>query len=99
MERRMPFEPGADLGMLMRRVVVDDQVQLPLGRSLPVDLVEEADELLMPMAAHALADDLALEHVECREQRRGAMALVIMRHRPASAALQRHPRPRAADPL
>ena len=51
MEPRMPFEPGADLGMLVRGVVVDDQVQLPLGRGLAVDLVEEADEFLMPMAA------------------------------------------------
>ena len=28
MEPRMTFEPGADLGVLVRRVVVDDQVQL-----------------------------------------------------------------------
>ena len=32
MEPLMPFEPCADPGMLMRGVVVDDQVHLPLGR-------------------------------------------------------------------
>ena len=50
-EPRMPFEPGANLGMLVRRIVVDDQVQVPPGRGLAVDLVEKADELLMPVAA------------------------------------------------
>ena len=49
-EPRMPFEPGAHLGMLVRGVVVDDQMQVELGRGLAVDLVEEADELLMPVA-------------------------------------------------
>jgi hypothetical protein len=40
------------------------------------DLVEEADEFLMPVTGHALADDPALQHVERGEQRRGAVALV-----------------------
>src|SRR6267142_5599402 len=92
MEPRMPFEPSADLGMLMRGVVVDDQVQLALGWGFAVDLVEEADELLMAMAAHALADDLALQDVERGKQRRRAVALVVMGHRPAPTALHRQPR-------
>jgi hypothetical protein len=32
----------------------------------------------MPMAAHALADDLALQHVESREQRRRAVPDVVV---------------------
>jgi hypothetical protein len=66
---------------------------------LAVDLVEEADELLMPMAAHALADDLAVEHVERGEQGRRAMALIIMGHRTAAAALHRQPRLSAVERL
>src|SRR5262245_8165278 len=61
-EPGMPFEPGPHLRMLMRRIVVDDQVQLSAGRGFAVDLVEEADEFLMPVARHALADDPALQY-------------------------------------
>ena len=68
MKALVPLEPSADFRMLVRGVIVDDQVHLPLGRSFAVDLVEETDELLMPVAAHALADDLAVEHVERGEQ-------------------------------
>jgi hypothetical protein len=35
---------------------------------------------------------MAVEHVESREQGRGAVALVVMRHRPAPALLHRQPR-------
>jgi hypothetical protein len=45
---------------------------------LAVDLVEEADELVMPVAAHALADELAVEHVERSEQSGRAVPLIIM---------------------
>src|SRR5579863_8956662 len=44
-EPRMPFKPGSHLGVLVRGVVVNDQVQLPPGRGFAIDLVEEADEL------------------------------------------------------
>ena len=37
-------------------------------RSAAVDRIEKADELLIPVAAHALADDLAVEDVEGGEQ-------------------------------
>ena len=53
MEPGVPFEPGQHLGMLVRGVVVDDQVELSHGRGLAVNLVEEADEFLMPVARHA----------------------------------------------
>jgi hypothetical protein len=45
----------------------NDQVELPLGRGFAVDLVEEADEFLMPVARHALADDPAVEQIEGSE--------------------------------
>ena len=47
-----------------------------------LDGIEEADELLVPVALHALADHGAVEHVEGREQGGRAVALVVMGHRP-----------------
>ena len=85
--------------MLMRGVIVDDQMHLALGRGFAVDLVEKADELLMPVAAHALADNLAVEHVERGEQGCRAVALIVMGHRAAAAALHRQPRLGAVERL
>jgi hypothetical protein len=45
----------------------------------------------MPVALHAAADDLALEHVECGEQCRHAVAPVAVRHGSAAFGLQRQP--------
>jgi hypothetical protein len=36
-------------------------------RRRAIDLIQEADELLMAMILHALANDRAVKHVECRE--------------------------------
>ena len=43
----------------------------------------------MAMARHALADDRAVEDIERREQRRRAIADVIMGHRPGPTLLDR----------
>ena len=67
MEALVSPELGANLGMLVCGVIVDDQMQLALGWGFTVDLVEEADELPMPVAAHAVADDLAVEHAQRSE--------------------------------
>ena len=85
--------------MLVRRIIVDDQMQLPPGWGLAIDLVEKADEFLMPVARHALADDPALQHVERGEQGRRAVPLVVVRHRPAAALLHRQARLGAVERL
>src|SRR5271157_3542809 len=51
-----------------------------LGGNLMVEMVEKADELLMPVARFALRDDRAIQHVERGEQRGGAMAVVVVSH-------------------
>ena len=88
----MPLEPALYRRSLVGGIIVDDEMQIEMGRSPFVDGLEEAEELAMPVAGHAFADDGAVEHVECRKQRRGAVALVVMGHRPAPALLHRQPR-------
>ena len=61
---------------------------LPAGTSR-LDGVEEADELLMAMALHVAADHRAVEHVHGREQRRRAVALVVVGHGSGAALLHR----------
>jgi hypothetical protein len=61
-------------------------------RDLGLDRIEEADELLMPMAPHVAADNGAIEDVKGREQRGGTVTLVVVRHRPRAPRLHRQPR-------
>ena len=96
---RVPSEPGADLGMLVGGVVVEDGVDQLAGRHGGLDPIEEADELLMPVARHALADDAAVEHVQRREQGRRAVADVVMRHGAGPTLLDRQPRLRPVERL
>jgi hypothetical protein len=88
----MPLPPRLHLRVLVRGVIVDGCLDGLVGRYFAVNGIEEADELLVPVALHAAADHLACQHVECREQCRGAVTLVVMRHGPAAAGLERQPR-------
>src|SRR5215813_11942562 len=82
--------------MLVGGVIVDDRMDLLTLGDLRVDLIEEADELLMPMALHIAADDGAVENVERGEQCRRAVALVVVRPRPGAPRL--HARAAAYSP-
>jgi len=46
----MAGEPGLDPRMLVSRVVVDDQMDLEIGRNTVVEMVEKSEKLLVPMA-------------------------------------------------
>jgi hypothetical protein len=61
-------------------VVVDDQVNVQVLRHELLDLPEEAQELLVPVARPALGEHLAGGHVQGGEQGGGAVADVVMRH-------------------
>ena len=71
-------QPGTHLGVLVGGVVVEDGVDQLAGRHGALDGVEEADELLVPVPRHALADDAAVDHVQRREQGRRAVADVVV---------------------
>ena len=52
---RVAHEPVPHLGLLVGDVVVEHDVDQLAGRHRALDLVEEADELLVPVGLHAAA--------------------------------------------
>ena len=95
----MPGQPLAHLGMLVGGIVVDDGMDRLSRRHLRLDGVEEADELLVPVALHVAADDGAVEDVERGEQGGGAVPLVIVRHGSGAPRLHRQSRLGAVEGL
>ena len=53
-EALVPVEPGAHLRMLVRCVVVEDDMNDLSGRNLGLDRVQKADELLMTVPSSTL---------------------------------------------
>ena len=68
----MARQPGQHFGMLVGGIVVEDNMDRPIGRDLALDSIEEADEFGVAVALHAAADHRAVEHTERGEQRGGA---------------------------
>ena len=85
---RVFLEPYPNSRMLVRSVVVENDVDVELGRDGPLDLTEESQEFLMPMARHAFVEDLASGHVQSSEEGRGTVTFVVMRHRSSTPFLQ-----------
>lgn len=83
----------------MRGVVVCNQMQrLVLGR-LAVDLAQELQPRGMRVSLLALTNDLTVQHDECRKQRCGAVALVVVRHSLRTPLLHRRSQLRAIQRL
>src|ERR1700722_11322737 len=78
-EARMTFQPGTDVGMLVRAVVVHDEMQGDLSGELFVQSPEEPQELLVPVPLVALSDYAHAQNFHCPEQGRGSVPLVIVR--------------------
>lgn len=64
MKARVPTEPGLDARMLVCPVIVYDQMDVQGGRCLGTDLLEKSNELLGPMARHAVPYDFSIEPME-----------------------------------
>lgn len=78
MEALMFRQPSLHLGMLVRRIVIHDQMQLEVLGGFLVDFLEESQPLLMAVLALDATDQFALEIIQRREQRDRAVAGVIM---------------------
>src|SRR3546814_1250293 len=73
----MPGQPGADLRLLVGRIIVEDDVDGLVSGHLGFDRVQEPDELLMPVPLHVAADHGTIQDIERGEQGRGPVALVV----------------------
>jgi len=91
MERpaRIVGQPFQNLRVFVRGIVVDNGMDNLSGGNGALNSIEKFDEFLVPVMRHAAPDDSALKHVEGSEQGGRAVALVVVRHGPAFARLQR----------
>lgn len=87
-EARTLSKPGLHKRMLMRCIVVHDDVHVELRRHAALDVFQELQELRVPMTRQALLDHPSGQRVERREQRRYSIADVVMRLRGGQAWTQ-----------
>ena len=80
MESGMAFKPRFDLGMLVGRVIVHDQMQVQLWRGLVINQFQKLDPLLMAVTIHAGPNDAPFGHLQSSEQGRGPVAFVVVGH-------------------
>src|SRR5689334_1937396 len=65
--------------MLVSSVVIENQMNLPIYGNRFIDLIQETQKLLMPMARLALRDNRSFENIERCKKRGGSMPPVVMR--------------------
>jgi hypothetical protein len=78
--------------MFVGGVVVEDEVEIEVLRRLPIDGPQEAQELVMAVALHALSDHRTGGDIQRGKQGGGPMPLVVVRHGASPALLHRQPR-------
>lgn len=76
-ETRVAFKPRLHFLMLVRGVVVTDEMNLPILGHAAFDQVKKAQPFLVAMFLLTLSDHLAIEDIQRRKQRTGPVALVI----------------------
>ena len=85
----MARQPLPDGRMLVGGVIVEDGIDMFFRLNLALDGIQEADEFLMAMALHVVADDRSVEDVHGREQSGRPVPLVVMGHSSGAAPLHR----------
>ena len=85
--------------MLVGRVVVGDQMHIQALRRAAIDGPQETQPFVVAMSPHALADDATGGDVESGEERRRAVAPVVVCHRSGPSPLHRQARLRAVERL
>ena len=77
----MLFQPLLDLGVLVRRVVVADEMKRLVLRGFAVDLTQEVEPLNMAVTLRAAGDHRTIKRTHRGKQGRRPMALVVVGHR------------------
>ena len=95
----MPNQPLAHVGMPVRGVVVRDQVKAQMLGRAAVDELQQFQPLAVTLAWLAHRDRAAIQCVERRKQRGGAMPLVVVGDGSGATALHRQTRLRAVQGL
>jgi hypothetical protein len=80
MEARPARQPSLNSGVLVRAVVVGDQVHVELLGNTGLNVTQETQKLLMPVPCFALGDHTAIGHVQGGKQGRRTMTHVVVRY-------------------
>src|SRR6476620_7189725 len=72
------LEPAGNLGVLVGRIVVANDVKLELGSDLLIDLAQEGQPLLMAMARSGVGKYLAGKVVQGGKEGHRSMAIVVV---------------------
>ena len=83
--------PGFHSRMLMRGVIIADDVYLLVGRCRFDNQVEKANPFLVPVLFHAGSKDATVSRIHRSEEGGGSVAFVIVSQRFATSFLERKP--------
>lgn len=78
MEPGIPFQPGFYSGVLMRSVIVDNQMQMLSLRRLYVDFLEKFNKFLMAVSLHALSNHCSVKNIHGGKQGCRSMTDIIV---------------------
>ena len=78
MEAWVAFQPGSYTRMLMGSVVVDDQMQLQIGGHFGINAFQKANEFLVSVTGHAIADHSSVEHIESSKERSRTVSFIVV---------------------
>lgn len=96
--RKMKMEPGVfgqpvlNVGVSMRSVVVQDQMEILVRGSFPIQNFHELQKLLVAVAGIACSDDGPLQNVQGGKEAGRAVPFVVVGHRPATTFFHRQAR-------
>jgi hypothetical protein len=99
LKSRMLLQPSSYVRMFVGSVVIENDVQIQVLRSLGVDLFQKAQELRVLVSLLARANHLSGEHVQSREESGGTVSLVVVGYRLAASLLHRQSRLGAVQSL